>query len=136
MEMSRSKGEYFMLYHIGIKDVVGNALIEIIERTGKRCVLFSELNDYIDYIKSQSTDDLEFVFDFNKYDTAEFIKKYAFMFNIVESTSNTLVELKSKYSSDDLRHFFRVNTSLDALKIFTKKDAINILMNSIGENVS
>lgn len=35
-----------MSYCIDIQDLAGNALIELIEKTGKRTVLFSQLNNY------------------------------------------------------------------------------------------
>lgn len=35
-----------MSYFIGIEDLAANALIELVEKTGKRTVRFSQLNDY------------------------------------------------------------------------------------------
>jgi len=35
-----------MCYFIGIEDLVANALIELVEKTGNRTVSFSQLNKY------------------------------------------------------------------------------------------
>lgn len=121
-----------MYYSISIEDLVANALIEIVERTGKRTVYFSQLNNYgnaiIEKLKSKN---IEAILILNKDATNRFFHNCSDIFIISETASDVSVTLKNNYSANDLRKRFRINIALQLLEIFISEEIINILMEQI-----
>lgn len=119
------------MYYIGIEDLVANALIEIVERTGKRTVSFSQLNEYgeavVERLKIQKIDATLL---FNRNLTNRFFYDYTNYFKITETSSDIQVTLKSEITTKDLRNRFRTKLSLDVLKAFVSEEPISILFMS------
>ena len=118
-----------MRYYLGIEDLVANALIEIVEKTGKRTVSFSQLNEYgeavIAKLKTQNT---EAALIFNRNATNQFFHDCADIFKIEETTSEIYVTLKNEITTKDLRNRFRINIALSILKAFISEEAFKALI--------
>ncbi len=117
-----------MGYYLGIQDLVANALIEIVEKTGKRTVSFSQLNEYgeaiIAKLKAQNT---EATLIFNRNSTNQFFHNCSNLFETEENASDIYIRLKDGISTDDLRKRFRVNIAFSILKAFISNEALEAL---------
>jgi len=117
-----------MCYYIGIEDLVANALIELVEKTGKREVHFETLNKYGEIIIRQlNSESREAVFIFSKEKTNGFFHDCSDYFTLRESTTGTVILLNDNVSTDVLRARFRVNLAFDLLKAFVNKSALQAL---------
>lgn len=121
-----------MTYPMSIKDIIGNALIEAVERVGKRFILFSQLDKYITTITKQLQDiDIDVIQYFNRNETIKFFYDYSYMFEIKEFSDDVYISLKSNVSSEVLRKHFRVNLPLNVLKVFTSEETISALVSCL-----
>jgi len=124
-----------MCYYIGIEDLVSNALIEIVEKTGRREVRFADLNKYgeiiVKHLKSESK---EAVFIFSKERTHGFFHDCSDYFTLRENNDDTVILLNDNVSTDVLRARFRVNLAFDLLKAFVNENALAVLGASVYGN--
>lgn len=118
-----------MRYYLGIEDLVANALIEIVEKTQKRTVSFSQLNEYSAVIMAKlKTQNTEATLIFNRDSTNQFFFDCSNLFETKEENSEIYITLKDDVTTDELRDRFRVNIALSILKAFVSKEAINALI--------
>lgn len=118
-----------MSYYIGIEDLTTNALIEIIERTGKRAVRFSQLNEYgnavLENLKKNGTN-ANIVFD--RDSTKRFFHDCSDIFTIKENRDDIIVSLNDNVSTAHLRSRFRINIALRLIKAFVSQEAVKALI--------
>ena len=125
-----------MCYYIGIEDLVANALIEVVEKTGKRTVSFSQLNEYGEAIMMRlKKDNTEASLVFNRDKTNRFFHDCSDLLDIKETPSNIYITLRNNFSTDDLRKRFRVNIALNILKAFVSEEAIKALLERVNEEI-
>ncbi len=117
-----------MSYFIGIEDLAANALIELVEKTGKRTVRFSQLNDYGNAIMATlRKDDMDVTLIFTKDTTEQFFHNCSDVFSIKELENDIEITLKDGISTDVLRNRFRINIAFYLLKAFVSDSAFKTL---------
>lgn len=117
-----------MAYFIGIEDLAANALIELVEKTGKRTVLFSQLNNYGNAIMtSLKKDNMDVTLIFTKNTTEKFFHDCSDVFIIKEIKNDVEITLKEGISTDILRNRFRINIAFNLLKAFVSDSAFKAL---------
>ena len=125
-----------MGFFIGIEDLAANALIELVEKTGSRMVLLSQLNKYghaiIAKLKSEDTD---VTLIFTKDNTERFFHDCSDIFTIKEQAGDTQIILNEGISTKYLRNRFRINIALKLLRAFVAKDVINVILESTNETI-
>ncbi len=123
-----------MCYYIGIEDLAANALIEIVEKTGKRSVNFSQLSKYGNVIlmnlKKNNTD-VKLIF--NREATNQFFHDCSDIFTIEESEDDIIISLNDNISTTYLRSRFRINIALQLIKAFVSQEAIKVLVGELNE---
>jgi len=123
-----------MCYYIGIEDLAANALIEIVEKTGKRSVNFAQLSDYGNVIlmnlKKNNTD-AKIIF--NREATNRFFHDCSDIFTIEENEDNIIISLNDNISTTYLRSQFRINIALQLIKAFVSQEAVNVLVGELNE---
>lgn len=118
-----------MCYFIGIEDLVANALIEIVEKTGKRTVSFSQLNRYGDVIMAklkENNTDVKLIF--NRNSTNQFFHDCSDIFAVDETKEDIIISLNNHISTKYLREQFRINIAFQILSAFVSNDAIKVLV--------
>lgn len=123
-----------MCYFIGIEDLVANALIEIVEKTGKRFVRFSQLSEYGNVIlMNLKKDNTDVKLVFNRDATNQFFHDCSDIFTIEEINDDIIISLNDNISTNYLRSQFRINIALQLLKAFVSKEAVKILVGEFNE---
>ena len=99
-----------MNYFIGVEDLVANALIELVEKTGNRTVSFSQLNKY------------------TRDETEQFFHDCSDIFTINESESDIEITLNDNISTAYLRKKFRINLAVHLLSAFVSPEAVETII--------
>ena len=117
------------MFSIGIEDLVANALIETVEKTGKRSVSFLQLIKYENAILTNLTQNNKMVrLNINRDATNQFFHNYSDIFTITEYKDDVVVSLNNNISTAYLRSNFRINLALPLITAFVSKEAVNILL--------
>lgn len=125
-----------MCYFIGIEDLVANALIELVEKTGNRTILFSQLNRYGEAVVAKlRKDDMDVTLLFTRDKTDQFFHDCSDIFSINETTSDIQITLNDNISTSYLRKKFRINLALNLLSAFVSPDTINAIIGNANETV-
>lgn len=120
-----------MNYFIGIEDLVANALIELVEKTGNRTISFSQLNKYGDTIITKlRADGLDVTLIYTHDETERFFHDCSDIFTVNEKESDIDITLNDSISTTYLRKKFRINLALHLLSAFVSQEAVNTI---IGE---
>lgn len=114
-----------MYCFIGIEDLVANALIEIVEKTSNRTVMFSQLNKYGEAIVAKlRTEKIDATLIYNRNTTDQFFHDCSNLFTISEIDNDISITLNESVSTTYLRKRFRVNLALHMLSAFVSKDVL------------
>lgn len=117
-----------MSYCIDIQDLAGNALIELVEKAGKRTVLFSQLNDYGDAIIGKlKGENVDASFIYTKEQVEQFFDTCSDVFLFKEAGNDIKVTLKSGVLTDVLRERFRMPIAFCLLKAFVAESTLKTL---------
>lgn len=117
-----------MFYCIDIQDLAGNALIELIEKTGKRTVLFSQLNNYGNAIIAKlENENIDTFFAYTKEKVEQFVDTCSDVFLFEEVGNDIKVTLKSGVLTDVLRERFRMPIAFCLLKAFVAESTLKTL---------
>jgi len=113
-------GAYCIMYmYIGIEDLVANAIIELVEKSQRREVLFSEVNRYgATVIQILSENDKKAVLILSKERTNAFLHDYSHFFELFSNGIEEGIRLKEGISVDDLWAKFRGYLSIDVMMAF------------------
>lgn len=121
-----------MYYFIGIEDLVANALIELVEKTGNRTVSFSQLNKYGDAIIAKlKANDMDVTLVYTRDSTEQFFHDCSNIFTINETESDIQITLNDNISTTFLRKKFRINLAFHLLSAFVSPETLNVI---IGDN--
>ena len=121
-----------MNYFIGIEDLVANALIELVEKTGNRTVSFSQLNKYGDAVIAKlKADDMDVTLIYTRDSTEQFFHDCSNIFTVNETTSDIQISLNDNIPTSLLRKKFRINLALHLLSAVVSPEALNVI---IGDN--
>lgn len=117
-----------MCIYIGIEDLAANALIELMEKSKKKYVLFKELDNYgacvIDLLNAQGE---QAVLILSKERTNEFLHDYSDYFELVKVESNEGIQLRDGITVEQLWEKFRGYLSIDVMKAFINRKAVQAL---------
>lgn len=117
-----------MCIYIGIEDLVANALIELVEKSEKREVLFKELDDYGAKVIKYLTDKQEqAVLVLSKERTSLFLHDYSDYFELFTSNMDEGIRLKEGVSVNELWKKFRGYLSVDVMLAFMDSVSISAL---------
>lgn len=117
-----------MRIYIGIEDLVANALIELVENTDKREVMFRELDEYgALVVKYLSAKNEQAVLILSKERTNKFLHDYSDYFELFTKGIEEGIRLKDGVSVEKLWEQFRGYLSVDVMLAFMDKDVIGAL---------
>lgn len=118
-----------MCYYIGIEDLVANALIEIVDKTGNNEVSFQKLNDYgAIVIRTLNEQKEEAILLLSRDRTNAFIHNCTEFFDIRdEENGDTIISLKKGVTTNQLRLQFRTNIAFDVLLAFVNEKCLQVL---------
>ena len=99
-----------MYYFIGIEDLVANALIELVEKTGNRTVSFSQLNKYGDAIVAKlKASNMDVTLIYTRDSTEQFFKfESGFKKEDLSNTPIFFPELGKTYPLGKLINLFTI----------------------------
>lgn len=122
------KEKVIMCMYIGIEDLVANALIELVEKSQKKEVLFSALNEYgATVIKILLENDKKAVLILSDENTHEFLNDYTDLFELFSNGKEEGIRLKSFVTVEQLWRKFRSYLSLDVIKAFSDSRSVETL---------
>lgn len=117
-----------MCIYIGIEDLVANALIELVEKSEKREVLFKQLDDYgamvIKYLNDKKE---QAVLVLSKERTNEFLHDYSEYFEMFSSGIDEGIRLKDDILVSQLWEKFRGYLSVDVMLAFMDRVSVSAL---------
>lgn len=117
-----------MCVYIGIEDLVANALIEIVEKSEKREVLFKQLDEYgTQVIKFLNEKNEQAILLLSKERTNVFLHDYADYFEFFTRGMEEGIRLKEAVDVNQLWSKFRGYLSVDVMLAFMDKRATNAL---------
>lgn len=117
-----------MYIYIGIEDLVANALIELVEKSEKREVLFKQLDEYgakvIKYLNDKRE---QAVLVLSKERTNEFLYDYSDYFELFSNGMDEGIRLKEDVSVGQLWEKFRGYLSVEVMLAFMDSGAVSAL---------
>lgn len=117
-----------MYIYIGIEDLAANALIELMEKSQKRQVLFSDIERYGAYVlKILNEEEEQAILIMSQEKTAEFLHDYSQYFELYDNGVEEGIRLKRDVSVDDLWTTFRGYLSADVMMAFMSEDSVAAL---------
>ena len=111
-----------MCIYIGIEDLVANALIELVEKSEKREVLFKQL--VIKYLNDKQE---QAVLVLSKERTNDFLHDYSDYFELFSSGIDEGIRLKEGVSVSQLWEKFRGYLSVDVMLAFMDRVSVSAL---------
>ena len=117
-----------MCIYIGIEDLVANALIELMEHSEKREVLFKDLDAYgAMVVKFLNDKQEEAVLILSKERTNDFLHDYSEYFELFSQGKEEGIRLKEGVPVDALWEKFRGYLSVDVMMAFMNAEAVKAL---------
>lgn len=117
-----------MCIYIGIEDLVANALIELVEKSEKREVLFEQLDNYgAQVIKYLNNKQEQAVLVLSKERTNVFLHDYAEYFELFTNDMAEGIRLKENVDVSELWSKFRGYLSADVMLAFMDRKSVNAL---------
>lgn len=117
-----------MCIYIGIEDLAANALIELVERSEKREVLFRELDEYgAEVIKYLNDRQQQAVLVLSKERTNDFLYDYSDYFELFSRGMDEGIRLKEGIAVSQLWEKFRGYLSVSVMMAFMDNVSIKAL---------
>ena len=117
-----------MCMYIGIEDLVANAIIELVEKSQRNEVLFSEINRYgATVVQILSEKDNKAILILSKERTSAFLNDYSDFFELYTNGTEEGIRLKGNVSVSQLWEKFRGYLSIDVMMAFTDARSIAAL---------
>lgn len=117
-----------MCVYIGIEDLVANAFIELVEKSQKKEVLFSQISNYgATVVKILSAEGKKAVLVLSEEKTNVFLHDYSEYFELFDSNEGEGFRLKQGVTVDQLWENFRGYLSLDVMMAFMDAASIKEL---------
>ena len=118
-----------MGYVVRIEDLIANAFIELVERTGKRTLTSAQLTNYEKVVVSNLKErDIDVIFAFSCITVLHFLDRYSDYFQLVETENGWNFSLKENVSTKFLRTNFRSRVPLKVLPSFVAENAIETIL--------
>lgn len=117
-----------MCIYIGIEDLAANALIELVEKSEKREVLFKQLDEYgARVVKFLNDKQEQAVLVLSKERTNEFLHDYSDYFELFSNGMDEGIRLKADISVSQLWKKFRGYLSVDVMLAFMDQMSVSAL---------
>lgn len=117
-----------MCMYIGIEDLVANAIIELVEKSQRNEVLFSEINRYgATVVQILSENDNKAILILSRERTSAFLNDYSDFFELYTNGTEEGIRLKENISVSQLWEKFRGYLSIDVMMAFTDARSIAAL---------
>jgi len=117
-----------MQIYIGIEDLVANALIELVQKSEKREVLFSQLHNYgARVLKLLNSEEEQAVLIVSKESTYRLISDYSEYFEMFTNELGDGIKLKNSVTVADLWKSFRGYLSVSVMMAFMDSESIKEL---------
>lgn len=117
-----------MCMYIGIEDLVANAIIELVEKSQRNEVLFSEINRYgATVVQILSEKGNKAILILSKERTSAFLNDYSDFFELYTNGTEEGIRLKENISVSQLWEKFRGYLSIDVMMAFTDARSIAAL---------
>lgn len=114
-----------MCMYIGIEDLVANAIIELVERSHRNEVFFSEINRYgATVVQILLENKNKAVLILSKERTSAFLNDYSDFFELFSSGTEEGIRLKENISVGQLWEKFRGYLSVDVMRAFIDERSI------------
>lgn len=110
-----------VLIHIWV--LIANAMIEVVERTGKRYLRMSAVDTYLNAIQQKIPIRLDWR---RAYGIKQDMPRD--LFELSEVSGDIILVLKDGVTAKDLRETFRVQLSLKTLEAFVDRECIQALL--------
>lgn len=126
-----------MSIYIGIEDLVANALIELVERSEKKEVLFKQLDEYGARVVKYLNDKQEqAVLILSKERTDEFLHDYSDYFELFSTRLDEGIRLKEGIQVKQLWGKFRGYLSIDVMRAFMDENSVRALGVSAWQKIN
>lgn len=123
-----------MYFDFGISELIPNAIIEVVERTGVRSVLTSQLDDYKKTIIKRLTEQgIKVIQTFNRNETNSFISDCQNELEVIENGKDICFTLRPNVTTEQLRSKYRVRLPVKILKVFSSDEVIKSLINRVSK---
>lgn len=117
-----------MYIYIGIEDLVGNAIIELVENSYQGEVLFSQIDRYgSTVVQILSEQQMPAMLSISRDRTTTFLRDYSHYFTLFSNGNEEGIRLRENISSDDLWAKFRGYLSIEVMKAFMNERSIRTL---------
>ncbi len=117
-----------MCVYIGIEDLVANALIELVEKSQKNEVLFSQISNYgATVVKLLLAEGKKAVLVLSEEKTNVFLHDYSDYFELFDSENGEGFKLKQDVTVDQLWEKFRGYLSFDVMMAFMNETSVRAL---------
>ena len=117
-----------MCIYIGIEDLVANALIELVEKSKKREVLFRQLDAYgtkvIGYLNANHK---PAALSLSRESTDEFLYEYSEYFELFSKGMDEGIRLRKNVLVDQLWKKFRGYLTVEVMLAFMNEDSVSAL---------
>ena len=117
-----------MCFYIGIEDLAANALIEIMKKTDRRFLTYSEIESYgaevVQILKENGEKD---VLILSRDNTDALFKNYSEFFEEREKDGKKGILLRKEKNIEDLIQHFRGYLALDVLLAFMNQRSVQAL---------
>ncbi len=117
-----------MCVYIGIEDLVANAFIELVEKSKKKEVLFSQISNYgATVVKLLLAEGKKAVLVLSEEKTNFFLHDYCEYFELFDSEEGEGFRLKKNVTVDQLWERFRGYLSYDVMMAFMSEASVKEL---------
>ena len=114
-----------MCMYIGIEDLVANAIIELVEKSQRNEVLFSEINRYgATVVQILSEKYNKAILILSKERTSAFLNDYSDFFELYTNGTEEGIRLKENVSVGQLWEKFRGYLSIDVMMAFADERSV------------
>lgn len=114
-----------MYVYIGIEDLVANAIIELVEKSKKGEVLFSQINRYgAKVVQILSNNGKKAILILSEERTNAFLQDYSDYFELFSTGNEEGIRVKEDISVGDLWKRFRGYLSIEVMKAFMDECSI------------
>lgn len=118
-----------MCFYIGIEDLAANALIETLEKSGKRFLTYDEIENYgSKVIQFLNKNGEKAVLILSRESTNDLFRSYSEFFEERQEKNIKGIALKENKKVEDLIEQFRGYLALDVLKAFIDEKSVQALV--------
>ncbi|MCM1282927.1 MAG: hypothetical protein NC180_01030 [Muribaculaceae bacterium] len=117
-----------MCFYIGIEDLAANALIEVMDKSGRTCISYRELESYgAHVVQLLSQKGEKAVLLLSRADTNALFRNYSEFFEEIQLDGEPAIQLCQGKKVEDLIIQFRGYLALDLLLALVDESSVSVL---------